>query len=55
VCWTDNSKLLDLVFSNCDNLEVTFVDMGMVKADVFYRHMVIGTDFVFCMYVYIYI
>lgn len=42
-----NKNLLDLIFTNFDILEVTFVDMGMVKADIFRRPMVIDTDLMF--------
>lgn len=43
---THYANLLDLVFTNFDNLVVTFVHRGIVKADTLHRPMVTDTDLV---------
>jgi hypothetical protein len=41
-----NANLLDLVYTNFDNLVVNFNHTGMVKTDTLHRRMVIETELV---------
>jgi hypothetical protein len=43
-----------LVFTNSHKLGITFVDMGMVKTDIFHPPKVIDTDLMFHKSTYIY-